>query len=310
MNTIEISVVVCTHNRAACLPACLDSLLRQTLPRNRYEILVVDNASTDDTPAVCRRYEPRGVRRIPEPVAGLSRARNTGWRNAEGALVAYLDDDAVADPQWLETALAAFQSRHPRPDGLGGPVRLIWESPAPAWMNPALQIPLGAVDWGATPRRLAPDEWVIGANCFFAKECLARLGGFDEHLGRKGSCLLSGEEALLQKQIEAGGGFLFYVPGASVGHQVTPERTRPDWFYRRYFWGGVSDARLRRRAPAGGSSSATGSVAGPDTARPLIRLALNTLAAIGLAPAPRRIQSRIYMAYVLGWSLARAGLIR
>lgn len=306
----KISAIICTHNRADYLPRCLDSLLRQTLPRHAFEIIVVDNACTDDTPAVCRRYDSMGIRRIVEPVPGLSRSRNTGWQAASTPLIAYLDDDAIADPRWLESALTAFTSQQPRPDGIGGPVRLIWESPEPAWMNPSLRIPLGALDWGPIPRRLTPAEWIIGANCFFTRDCLSQLGGFSEQLGRKGTCLLSGEESLVQKQIESRGGYLFYVPDAGVGHHVTSDRTRPQWFYRRYFWGGVSDAHLRRTAPRGGTTSASGSVAGPANRGPLARLFVNTLAAAGLASTPRRIQARIYMAYVLGWCAVKSGLIR
>lgn len=305
----QVSVIICTHNRAHYLPRCLDSLLRQTLSRDAFEIIVVDNACTDDTPSVCHRYETKGIRRLVEPVAGLSRARNAGWQAASSPLIAYLDDDAIADPRWLESALAAFNAQQPHPDGMTGPVRLIWESAEPTWMNKALRIPLGALDWGPIPRRLTPGEWIVGANCFFSRECLARLGGFSEQLGRKGSSLLSGEETLLQKQIESQGGYLFYVPLAGVGHHVTPDRTRPAWFYRRYFWGGISDALLQHTAPQGGTASDTGTVAGPANWGPLARLSVNSVAAIGLAPLPRRIQARIYMAYVLGWCAAKTRIL-
>lgn len=307
MTAPAVTAVVCTHNRAAYLPACLDSLLRQDLPRERFEILVVDNASTDDTAAVCLSYQDRGVRRIHDSVPGLSHARNVGWRAARGALVAYLDDDAIACESWLSAAVAAFRSVIPPPDGLGGAVRLQWDLPEPAWMNAPLRQPLGEVDWGPAPRKLLPSEWIIGANCFYSRTCLERLNGFDERLGRKGSCLLSGEETLLQRRIEEAGGFLYYVPAAAIRHRVTPDRTRPAWFYRRYFWGGVSDAVLRRTAPAGGTAAAAAPVAGPAGGSALVRVAINFLASLGLARAPRRIQARIYMAYVVGWCLGRAG---
>lgn len=307
MTAPDVTVVVCTHNRAAYLPACLDSLLRQDLPRERFEILVVDNASTDGTAAVCLSYQDRGVRRIYDSVPGLSHARNVGWRAARGDLVAYLDDDAIACESWLSAVVAAFRSVAPPPAGLGGPVRLQWDLPEPAWMNAPLRQPLGAVDWGSAPRKLLPSEWIIGANCIYSRKCLERLDGFDERLGRKGSCLLSGEETLLQRRIEDAGGFLYYVPAAAIRHRVTPDRTCPEWFYRRYFWGGVSDAVLKHTAPAGGTAAAAAPVAGPAGGSALARVAVNFLASLGLARAPRRIQARIYMAYVVGWCLGRAG---
>ena len=307
MTAPDLTVVICTHNRAAYLPACLDSLLRQDLPRDRFEIIVVDNASTDNTAAVCGAYENRGVRRIFDAVPGLSHARNTGWRAGGGELIAFLDDDAIACEGWLSAAWTAYRSLQPAPAGLGGPVRLQRNSPEPAWMNAPLRQPLGELDWGLAPRKLLPTEWIIGANCFYSRKCLEQFGGFDERLGRKGACLLSGEETMLHKQIEQAGGYIYYVPAAAVRHRVTLERTRPAWFYRRYFWGGVSDALVRRTAPADGATVAAEPVAGPVHRRPWARAILNLFAALGLARAPDRIRARIYIAYVLGWCLTRAG---
>lgn len=307
MTAPAVTVVVCTHNRADDLPACLESLLGQDFPRERLEILVVDNASTDATAEVCRAFEGRGVRRISDPVPGLSHARNTGWRAGRGEWIAFLDDDAVACAGWLSAGWAAARSVQPPPDGMGGPVRLLWDAPEPAWMNAPLRQPLGELDWGPAPRKLRPDEWIIGANAWYSRQCLERFGGFDERLGRKGTCLRSGEETLLQKQIERAGGYLYYAPAAAVRHRVTPERTRPAWFYRRYFWGGVSDALVRRAAPAEGAPAAAAPVAGPADRSPAARAAINLVSALGLARAPDRIRARIYMAYVLGWCLTRAG---
>ena len=308
MSAPDITAIVCTHNRASYLPGCLDSLLRQSLPRDRYEILVVDNASTDSTADCCRRYEACGVRYCHDPVTGLSHARNTGWKAARGWIIAYLDDDAVASESWLESAWQAFRSLTPPLDGLGGPVLLLWDVPEPAWMNAPLRAPLGFVDWGTSPRRLLPSEWIIGANCFYSRERLQQLGGFDERLGRKGACLLSGEETLMQKRIEQAGGYLYYEPRAAVQHHVTPDRAHPAWFYHRYFWGGISDAILRRTAPGASMAMASAPVAGSAETSPCRRLIGNTLAAAGLGGRVRRIQARIYMAYVFGWVLAKTGL--
>lgn len=303
-----ITAVICTRNRERYLGLCLDSLLRQTLPRDAYEIVVVDNGSTDGTREVCARYAKDGVRHEFEPVIGLSRARNTGWRAARSDFVGYLDDDGEADPTWLAAALEAFQTRKPVPDCVGGPIRLLWETPEPPWMNAPLRIPLGHLDWGSAPRRIGDGEWLMGGNSFYPRSRLEQLGGFDERLGRKKGSLLSGEETQLYIRIRQAGGYLFYAPGVSMQHHVTPDRARPLWFYRRYFWGGVSDAVLRATvredAPA-----AAGTVAGAADSSRLTRLLGNSLAAAGFAPLGRRIQSRIYMAYVFGWIAARLRLV-
>ena len=147
----EITAVVCTRNRERFLAKCLDSLLRQTFAKERYEILVVDNGSTDRTAEIVRGYEAEhGIRYIHEPVIGLSRARNTAWRNAKTDYLGYIDDDAVAEPQWLETALHCFQQVRPQPDWVGGAIHLEWEGEPVAWINDELAQPLG---WPACKER-------------------------------------------------------------------------------------------------------------------------------------------------------------
>ena len=109
---IHISAVICTYNRADCLARAIKSLVNQTLPKENYEILIVDNASTDSTKDIIRR-EFSGVPNLSyfyEPVLGIARARNTGWNNAKGTYVCYLDDDAVASPEWLEKIIEVFRT--------------------------------------------------------------------------------------------------------------------------------------------------------------------------------------------------------
>ena len=306
----KITAIVCTHNRAPYLRRCLDSLLNQTLPKEYYEIVVIDNASTDTTRELCETYAQQGVRYILEPVLGLSRARNTGWKSANAEYVGYLDDDGIADPSWLDSALNAFLSRHPTPACVGGPIRLLWETPEPPWMNPSLRIPLGFLNWGTTPRIVKDNEWLMGGYSFDPRNLLAMLGGFDERLGRQKGCLLSGEENLMYMRLRESGGYLFYEPGVSMSHHVTPDRTQPKWFYQRYFWGGVSDVILNRTAPSGSVKANTDSVAGSSRGNSVTRMISNIIAAIGLAPRPQRIQAKIYLSYALGWMLAKTGFIR
>jgi len=312
VSTPFLSVIVCTRNRAAFLGPCLESALRQSYPRDRYEVIVVDNGSSDGTAAICRGFEPRGVRHVLEPVIGLSRARNTGWREARGTYVGYLDDDATADEGWLAAVAESVDLTEGRADWIGGAIYLKWEAPAPVWMNEELQVPLGYVFWGDQPRRLTPTERLGGGNSFYPRQRLLELGGFDERLGRQGGNLLSGEETQLQKRIEREGGFLFYHPRACIHHHVAAERGRAGWFCRRYFWGGVSDTVMWRTLPPGEASqpSPGGVVAGPEHGGRLLRVLSNALwSLVPLCVAPRRVvPARIYMAYVAGrfWGLFRA----
>jgi glycosyltransferase involved in cell wall biosynthesis len=113
----ELTILVCTHNRAELLSGVLESLGNQSLGRERFEVIVVDNASTDDTPAVADRCAKQGklqARYVREPELGLDAARNRGIREARGEIVAFLDDDARARYDWAEAVLDGF-SRHDAP---------------------------------------------------------------------------------------------------------------------------------------------------------------------------------------------------
>ncbi len=293
----NISVIICTRNRAALLEKCLLSVEEQTLAASSFEVLVVDNGSSDDTPLLLKNFSERlPLTAIPEPVVGLSRARNTGWQAAKSNFIAFLDDDAMADPDWLASGLRSFETVRPVPAAMTGPIRLTWEQSAPVWLTTDIQGCLGRLDFGADAREFGGTETLFGANCFFHRDILERFDGFNERLGRLNTVLLSGEETLLQRQIENAGECLWYDPQASVRHWVPASRTTPGWFYRRYYWGGVSDYFMNK-------------ILGPVTGNPgtqrergrLQRVVKNIIYSSGLASQTDMVHGRIYMSYVAGW---------
>src|SRR3990172_11341947 len=108
--SIITSAIICTHNRAEYLTKAIQSLVGQSISKDRYEIIVVDNCSTDFTKEVVERFSSKNyIRYIYEPTLGANYARNTGWRNARGKYVAYLDDDTVACHIWLDKILEVFE---------------------------------------------------------------------------------------------------------------------------------------------------------------------------------------------------------
>lgn len=306
MATTEITAVVCTHNRAAYLEMCLRSLLRQTLDRSRFEVVVVNNASSDNTSGVCAPFLSQGaIRYVEDPVVGLSQARNTGWKMAAGRFVGYLDDDATAVPGWLESALSAFQVA-PQPAWVGGPIDLDWPGTPPLWLDEVLQESLGRLDWGSETRWLTANERLGGGNSFYPREWLERLGGFDTSLGRKGNLLLSGEETQLQRRIEAEGGRLYYHPGVRILHAVPPERLRPSFFYRRYYWGGRTDVAIQRtlrmRGVEGGNLPSARARNGDTNGDRVGRAFRHLRRAFWLGgTSATRVQSRVYLSYALGY---------
>jgi glycosyltransferase involved in cell wall biosynthesis len=238
---IRITAVICTLNRAAYLSKAVQSLVDQTLPKDKYEIIVVDNGSTDNTKAVVKGFRCDNLRCVYEPVLGLSQARNTGWENAGGEYVAYMDDDAVACPEWLERIVEDFENIKPRPGSVGGRITLIWEAQRPGWLPNELELPLGHIEWGDAARFLtSEEEFLGGGNVAYPREVLETCGGFSTMLGRKGNNLLSNDELLVKKYLQKNSLGSYYDPQVWVQHHAPPGRLSKHWFYRRYFWQGIS----------------------------------------------------------------------
>jgi glycosyltransferase involved in cell wall biosynthesis len=242
-----ISAVVCTHNRAAVLPGALRSLANQTLAVTNYEIVVVDNDSSDATRSVVHdELSARAnFRYVREPRLGLSRARNTGWREASAPIVAFLDDDAIASRDWLENILGAFETVNPRPGGVGGRIDPIWEAPRPSWL-PDYCLPFLIVhDLSPVPIRLPAGKFLIGTNMAFPRSLLEAIGGFPVELGPIGGRFGSGEETMVQRWIRAQGHMLHYDPAIRVRHLVPESRLSRRWLLRRLYWEGLSRASQR-----------------------------------------------------------------
>ncbi|HLF71133.1 MAG TPA: glycosyltransferase, partial [Dehalococcoidia bacterium] len=203
------------------LDGALTSLQHQSLPADQYEILVIDNASTDDTAEVVKRHQAWSsrIRYFYEPKLGISNARNRAIAEAEAPIIAYTDDDACADAGWLEAVLAAFTRTAQRPLAVGGRIALGWGSlKRPRWLPDTGLLTLGSLDHGdaSIPCRYAYD--LFGSNLAFERAYLAASGGFNCRLGRTGANLISGEETEMLARLHADGGLLLYEPAAQVTH--------------------------------------------------------------------------------------------
>lgn len=237
-----ISAIICTYNREQYLGLAIDSLLKQDFPE--FEVIVVDNASTDGTRQVVEARLPHAkLRYIYEPITGLSVARNTGAKIAQSPILAYLDDDAIATPQWLRMLYSAYEN-HPKLAIAGGKVTLIWPEgiTSPLWLSDNLAGNLGAYNLG--------EQWVDiknpgltprGLNYSIRRSFLEKIGGFDINLGRVGKRLLSNEELQMTELALQHGWQVAYIPEALVAHHVAPERVNRSWFMERGWWQGISE---------------------------------------------------------------------
>jgi glycosyltransferase involved in cell wall biosynthesis len=239
----QISAIICTHNRDGYLGAAIDSLLEQDF-QGEYEVIVVDNASSDRTREVveARLPHPR-LQYVYEPVTGLSVARNTGARVAKSPILAYLDDDAVASRQWLRMLHAAYQT-HDKLAIAGGKVTLLWAegTSQPLWLSENLAANLGAYDLGEQLVYInSPNLTPRGLNYSIDREFLEKIGGFDINLGRVGKNLLSNEELHMTELALKMGWQVAYLPDALAAHNVAPERMERGWFLKRGWWQGISE---------------------------------------------------------------------
>ncbi|MCT7973009.1 glycosyltransferase [Laspinema olomoucense] len=238
----DISAIICTHNRDFYLGAAIDSLLQQDFPN--FEIIVVDNGSSDRTKeVVAQRESDSRVKYIYEPTLGLSFARNTGFKQARSQILAYLDDDAIASPQWLRTLWNAYQQNEKLAIA-GGKVTLIWPEgvQAPVWLSPGLAENLGAYDLGDQITLIRePGLTPRGLNYSIRRAFLEKVGGFDLNLGRVGKSLLSNEELHMTELALNQGWEVAYLPEAIAAHNVAPERLKRSWFLSRGWWQGISE---------------------------------------------------------------------
>jgi glycosyltransferase involved in cell wall biosynthesis len=234
---LPFSVVVCTHNRIDLLRQCLTSLACQTIPAELYEVIVVDNRSTDGTRmmvgAFQREHPAHRVLLIYEPELGLGWARNAGWRQARGVYVAFIDDDAKADSRWLEHAWACFKEIKPIPVAMGGPILPYYTESKPVWFKDEYELRT----WGEHPRVLDRRESLSGSNMIFQKAVLERFGGFDVRVGMRGKRISVGEETALLSRIAEShvGGSLYYSPRLVVYHVVGASKMRASYHVVRAF---------------------------------------------------------------------------
>lgn len=243
---MKVSLVLCTYNRCQSLRNALDNVVALTLPETViWEVLVVDNNSSDQTRAVieeyCRKY-PGRVRYIFEPKPGLSNARNAGIREATGDIIAFTDDDVSIQPTWLQNLTASLKDGEWA--GAGGRVLPEQTFVPPSWLSTeerhALS-PLALFNPGAEAGRLS--EPPFGANMAFRKEMFEKYGYFRTDLGRKPGSLMSNEDTEFGLRLSNGGERLRYEPSAIVYHPVPYERVQKKYFLDWWFAKGRADIR-------------------------------------------------------------------
>jgi glucosyl-dolichyl phosphate glucuronosyltransferase len=235
---MKASVIISTRNRVDSLFETLDSLLAMDVPKEiDWELVIIDNASTDGTAQRVRdRRPPTDVAALvvlEEPTPGKSYALNRAIKAARGEFLLFTDDDALVDPHWLTRMLASFEEH--QADCIGGKVVPCWLASRPSWLSDRLINVLAMLDLGPEPQQLREgDPALYGVNYAFRRDVFSRVGDFDTGPNAR----VWNEDYDMMHRVQIAGGRVFYDPRVVVRHKVFPERLTRAYFRRWHrFWG-------------------------------------------------------------------------
>ena len=253
MNQFKLSIIICTYNRERFLPGLFTSIIEQSMDRSRFEVVLVNNNSTDNTEKLCREFM-EGHPEINtsyhvETDQGLSYARNRGIEESKGEYVTFADDDALLDRDFAQEA-TEYLDKHPETSEVGGPIFLKYMERIPAWENPWMNSLLGYFNPSEQPYRMNKKNkrYPRGSNMTFRRNIFSQYGSFNVNLGRVGRTLIGGEEKDIAFRILDSGGKIDYHPDIKVYHLVPEERTTAA-FIRNQALGTGRSERVRSSLP-------------------------------------------------------------
>ncbi|HVL15173.1 MAG TPA: glycosyltransferase [Gemmata sp.] len=246
---MKLTVAICTWNRSRLLDETLAGLRAVRVPDGvRWEVLVVNNNSTDDTERVLDRHaDSLPLRRLVETQQGHSHARNCALDNTDADWVVWTDDDVIVSENWL-ASFAETARRHPQAAAVGGPIDPWFPvEPAPELLEafPVLRGGFIGIDYGPDERPLAADEPIWGANMAYQTAKVRGLR-FNPDLGRVKNALVSGDDADFLARVRDTGAPVFYSPGMRLKHYVDPKRMTEEYLLGFYEGLGVTTARMTK----------------------------------------------------------------
>jgi glycosyltransferase involved in cell wall biosynthesis len=250
----DVSVIISTYNRCKLLPKALESVLTQEADGIGYEVLVVDNNSTDDTRSVVESYIQRGpapLRYVFEGRQGVSYARNAGIALAQAPIIAFFDDDVYVSRDWIATLKRALDE-HPEVDFVGGKVLPRWPVQPPRWLTRENWSPLALIDYGEEPFyvNLERQACLVSANLAVRRSLFDAIGLFAPDLQRVKDSIGSMEDHELLIRVWRAGRQGLYVPQLLVSTDVPLDRMTKAYHRRWHSGHGRFSAMLRIRETA------------------------------------------------------------
>ena len=241
----KISAAIPTFYRNRYLEKAIESLIRQDLPKDLYEIIIVDNSPVASAKKVFEKFtEIKNIRYYHERRLGASSARNRALSEAGGEYIAFMDNDTIASPDWLINIIKAFEKLDMSAVCVGGKIEPIWQDQKPKWLRKELETFYSIIDYSDAPIFLDKKHNLFSANMAFPKKFLEEMGGFDTSFGRMGRSLRSGEDVRIQDKMREMGYKIYYDPSIKVGHHILKSRLTRMWLIRRMYHEGLTNAAI------------------------------------------------------------------
>jgi glycosyltransferase involved in cell wall biosynthesis len=233
---LKISVIICSYNRASYIINAVNSLYNQTLQRDLFEVFVVDNNSNDNTEELIRKFMAEhpyfNLHYMTEKRQGASYARNSGAAVAKAPLLCFMDDDAFAEPDYLERIVSFFDA-YPDTTGLGGRIIPKYIPAEPKWMSHYVSSMVGNFAYSPTVSVFKPGKYPLESNMAVRKNDFDAINGFDTNLpGVQGTLRIGGEGKDFFLRLQQRGAKIYYDPAIIVHHVVEVEKLTPQYLYR------------------------------------------------------------------------------
>ncbi|MDR1882169.1 MAG: glycosyltransferase family 2 protein [Prevotella sp.] len=232
---MKFSVIFCTYNREKYIYNALKSIAEQDFPCQDYEIVLINNNSTDNTECICNRFRKDHpqveFRYFTETDQGLSHARNKGVKESKGDILVFVDDDATVFEFYLSFIKSFFEA-HPEANACGGPIVPVYEAEKPKWLSHYTeQLVGGALYEGEKVKPFRNGKYPGGGNSAFRKGVFEKYGLFNVELGRKGAGLIGAEEKDLYDRLARAKEQFYYLPQMGIYHYI-PEKKLTEAHFR------------------------------------------------------------------------------